>query len=119
MSMHVRKGLLFGLLLTLAPVAAAVAQTGAITGRVTSAATNEPLASAQVEAVGATGAVAARATTNQDGRFRLTPLRPPAPPGILNEIEVSAAAVKGNRSTVKVDVRNANVSGVTIVMRPE
>jgi hypothetical protein len=36
----------------------------------------------------------------------------------MNEIEVSAAAVKGNESTVKVDVRNANVSGVTIVMRP-
>jgi len=52
------------------------------------------------------------------GTFRLTPLRPPAPPGIMNEIEVSAAAVKGNESTVKVDVRNANVSGVTIVMRP-
>ena len=51
------------------------------------------------------------------GTFRLTPLRPPAPPGILNEIEVSAAAVKGNESTVKVDVRTANVSGVTIVMR--
>ncbi len=31
---------------------------------------------------------------------------------------ISAAAVKGNDSTVKVDVRNANVSGVTIVMRP-
>jgi hypothetical protein len=52
------------------------------------------------------------------GTFRLTPLRPPAPPGIMNEIEVSAAAVKGNESTVKVDVRTANVSGVTIVMRP-
>ena len=51
------------------------------------------------------------------GTFRLTPLRPPAPPGILNEIEVSAAAVKGNESTVKVDVRTANVTGVTIVMR--
>lgn len=52
------------------------------------------------------------------GTFRLTPLRAPAPPGILNQIEVSAAAVKGNDSTVKVDVRTANVSGVTIVMRP-
>ena len=51
------------------------------------------------------------------GSFRLTPLRPPGPPGIINEMEVSAAAVKGNDSTVKVDVRNANVSGVTIVMR--
>lgn len=75
MSMHVRKGLLFGLLLALAPIGSLLAQTGAITGRVTSAATNEPLASAQVEAVGANGAIAARATTNQDGRYRLTPLR--------------------------------------------
>ena len=53
------------------------------------------------------------------GSYRLTPLRPPAPPGILNEIEITAAAVKGNQSTVKVDVRSANVSGVTIAMRPE
>jgi protocatechuate 3,4-dioxygenase beta subunit len=52
------------------------------------------------------------------GTYRLTPLRAPAPPGIMTEIEISAAAVKGNNSTVKVDVRDANVSGVTIVMRP-
>ena len=51
------------------------------------------------------------------GTYRLTPLRAPAPPGIISEIEVTAAAVKGNDSTVKVDVRNANVSGVTVVMR--
>ena len=52
------------------------------------------------------------------GTYRLTPLQPPAPPGIITQVEVSAAAVKGNNSTVKVDVRDANVSGVTIVMRP-
>ena len=51
------------------------------------------------------------------GTYRLTPLRPPSPPGIINQMEVTAAAVKGNSSTVKVDVRNADVSGVTVVMR--
>ncbi len=74
MSMYVRKGLSLCFLLALVASPAA-AQTGAITGRVTSAATNEPLASAQVEALTATGAVAARAVTNADGRYRLTPLR--------------------------------------------
>lgn len=74
MSMYVRKGLSVCFLLALGASPAA-AQTGAITGRVTSAATNEPLASAQVEALTATGAVAARAVTNADGRYRLTPLR--------------------------------------------
>ena len=52
------------------------------------------------------------------GTFRLTPLRTPSPPGIMSEMEVSAAAVKGNASTVKVDVRDANVTGVTIILRP-
>jgi hypothetical protein len=36
----------------------------------------------------------------------------------MTEIEMGSAAVKGNASTVKVDVRDANVSGVTIVMHP-
>jgi hypothetical protein len=53
------------------------------------------------------------------GTYRLTPLRPPAPPGILSQVEVTAAAVKGNDSTVRIDVRDASVSGVTIVMRPQ
>jgi len=52
------------------------------------------------------------------GTYRLTPLRAPAPNGILTEIEISSAAVKGNNSTLKVDVRDANVSGATIVFRP-
>ena len=50
------------------------------------------------------------------GTYRLTPT-PARPTGMPSEIEVSTAAVKGNDSTVKVDVRNANVSGVTIVLR--
>ena len=75
MSMHVRKGLLFCCLLVLGVTSSVAAQTGAITGRVTNAATNEPLASAQVEAVTSTGAVAARSVANADGRYRLTPLR--------------------------------------------
>ena len=53
------------------------------------------------------------------GTYRLTPLRAPAPPGIMTEIEISSAAVKGNASTVKVDVRDANISGVSIVMHPQ
>jgi len=52
------------------------------------------------------------------GTYRLTPLREPAPPGIMTEVELASAAVKGNTSTVKVDVRDANVSGVRIVMPP-
>ena len=36
----------------------------------------------------------------------------------MNEVELASATVKGNASTVKVDVRDANVSGVTIVMHP-
>ena len=52
------------------------------------------------------------------GTYRLTPLREPVPPGIMTEVELASAAVKGNTSTVKVDVRDANVSGVRIVMPP-
>ena len=52
------------------------------------------------------------------GSYRLTPLGAPGAPGIMTEIERASAAVKGNVSTVKVDVRDANVSGVTIVVHP-
>ena len=52
------------------------------------------------------------------GSYRLTPLGTVGAPGIMTEIELGTAAVKGNASTVKVDVRDANVSGVTIVMHP-
>jgi hypothetical protein len=37
----------------------------------------------------------------------------------MTEIEMASAAVKGNNSTTKVDVRDANVSGVSIVMHPQ
>ena len=53
------------------------------------------------------------------GTYRLTPLRAPTPPGIINQVELSAAAVKGTSSTATIVVRDAHVSGVTIVMRPE
>jgi carboxypeptidase family protein len=59
-----------------------------------------------------------RITGLRPGTYRLTPLREPTPPGIMNEIELASATVKGNASTVKVDLRDANVSGVTIVMHP-
>ena len=52
------------------------------------------------------------------GSYRLTPLGAPGAPGIMTEIELGSAAIKGNGSTVKVDVRDANVSGVTIVVHP-
>lgn len=50
------------------------------------------------------------------GSYRLTPLGTPGAPGIMTEIERGSAAIKGNASTVKVDVRDANVSGVRIVV---
>jgi len=53
------------------------------------------------------------------GTYRLTPLGTPGAPGIMTEIEMASAAVKGNNSTTKVDVRDANVSGVRIVMHPQ
>ena len=36
---------------------------------------------------------------------------------LRNELELMSTAVNGNSSTVRVDVRDANVAGVTIVMR--
>jgi hypothetical protein len=65
--------------------------------------------------------------TRADGTFRITGLGPgtyrltpsPAPAnGPLNQLEVMSAAIKGNNSTVNVDVRDADVSGVTVVLRP-
>jgi hypothetical protein len=73
---------------------------------------------AQVQALMTRADGTFRITGLGPGTYRLTPLRAPSPPGIINEIEVSAAAVKGNNSTLKVDVRDANVSGATIVFRP-
>ena len=59
-----------------------------------------------------------RITGLRPSTYRLTPLRAPNPPGLLTQVELAAAAVKGNASTVRVDVRDANVSGVSIVMHP-
>ena len=52
------------------------------------------------------------------GTYRLTPsLRPAAPakPGL--PVETMMAALMGNNSTVNVDVRDAHVTGVTVVLR--
>jgi protocatechuate 3,4-dioxygenase beta subunit len=51
------------------------------------------------------------------GTYRLTPLPAPEAPPQRLPLDVVSAAVNGNRSTTRVDVRDANVSGVTIVMR--
>ena len=51
------------------------------------------------------------------GTYRLTPMPAPAAPPPQLPMDVFTAALNGNRSTVNVDVRNADVSGVTIVLR--
>jgi len=51
------------------------------------------------------------------GTYRLTPMPPPETPPPQIPMDVMTAALNGTRSTVNVDVRDANVSGVTIVMR--
>jgi hypothetical protein len=50
------------------------------------------------------------------GSYRLTPLPAPVNPRQQLTPEVSAAAVNGNRSTRQVDVHDASVNGVTIVL---
>ena len=50
------------------------------------------------------------------GTYRLTPMSAPETPQRLST-DVFTAALNGNRSTMSVDVSEANVSGVTIVMR--
>ena len=52
------------------------------------------------------------------GTYRLTPT-PAGPPGTRNELELVTTAVNGNSSTVGVDVRDADVAGVRIVMRTQ
>jgi len=51
------------------------------------------------------------------GTYRLTPMPAPETPPQQLPMAAHTAALNGNRSTVNVDVRDANVSGVTIVMR--
>lgn len=58
-----------------------------------------------------------RITGLGSGSYRLTPLpAPEAPPQQLPP-DVINAAVTGNRSTTQVDVHDASVNGVTIVLR--
>jgi protocatechuate 3,4-dioxygenase beta subunit len=52
------------------------------------------------------------------GSYRLTPT-PAPPPGMRSELELISTAVNGNRSTVRVDVRDADIEGVRIVMLTE
>jgi len=59
-----------------------------------------------------------RITGLGSGSYRLTPLGAPATPSSPQvQQEVTRAAVNGNRSTKQVDVRDASVNGVTIVLR--
>jgi hypothetical protein len=52
------------------------------------------------------------------GTYRLTPsLRPAAPAQPGAPVETMMAALMGNNSTVNVDVRDAHVTGVTVVLR--
>jgi hypothetical protein len=51
------------------------------------------------------------------GTYRLTPMPAPDAPPQQIPMDAMTAALNGNRSTRNVDVRDANVSGVTIVMR--
>ena len=52
------------------------------------------------------------------GTYRLTPMAAPAAPPQQLPMEAMTAALNGTRSTVNVDVRNADVGGVTLVLRP-
>ena len=51
------------------------------------------------------------------GSYRLTPMPAPAAPPQQMPMEVMTAGLTGNGSTLQVDVRDADVSGVTIVFR--
>jgi len=86
--------------------------------------------SVQTWAPGQSASLSARVSaliTRQDGTFRIRGLGPgtyrltpmPAPDTPPQQLPMAAhtAALNGNRSTVNVDLRDANVSGVTIVMR--
>jgi hypothetical protein len=60
-----------------------------------------------------------RITGLGSGSYRLTPMPAPAERPQRLPPEVTAAAVNGNRSTRQVDVRDADVNGVTIVLRAD